>query len=126
MRSRLLLTLALVLVLPVIAHAQWINNGTAICLAAGGQYSPVAVSDGAGGAIITWFDQRAGNSDIYAQRIDAAGVVKWTGDGVAICTAAGNQNTPAIVSDGAGGAIITWYDLRAGTFDIYVQRVNSA
>ena len=125
MRSRLLLTIALLLS-PAIAHAQWINNGTAICLAVGGNYYPLAVSDGAGGAIITWQDQRAGNNDIYAQRIDASGVPKWTNDGVAICINVSAQYTPAIVADGAGGAIITWYDVRFGNSDIFVQRVNSA
>jgi hypothetical protein len=126
MRFRLLLTLTLILVLPVIANAQWINNGNAICLAAQGQYYPLAVSDGAGGAIITWQDNRSGTGDIYAQRIDASGVPKWTTDGVAICVAASFQYTPTIVADGAGGAIITWYDLRSGNSDIYVQRINSA
>lgn len=125
MRSRLLLILALVLVIPVIANAQWINNGTAICLAGGGQYFPVPAPDGAGGAIITWQDSRSGTNDIYAQRIDASGVPKWTSDGVAICTAAGTQFSPTIVSDGAGGAIIAWHDQRTGNYDIYVQRVNS-
>jgi predicted lipoprotein with Yx(FWY)xxD motif len=127
MRSRLLLTLALVIIVPVVAHAQWINNGTAICLALGNEFNPLAASDGAGGAIITWTDQRAGTNDIYAQRVDATGAVKWTTDGVAVCTAAGSQIVTSIVADGAGGAIMGWYDLRGGvTYDIYVQRVNSA
>jgi hypothetical protein len=125
MRIRVLLTFVL-LGLPTIATAQWINNGTAISLANGAQYYPTAAPDGAGGAIITWQDQRAGNYDIYAQRIDATGVAKWTSDGVAICTAANPQLNPAIVSDGAGGAIITWQDQRSGLYDIYVQRINSS
>ncbi len=40
----------------------------------------------------------------------------------AICTATGNQLYPTIVNDGAGGTIITWFDLRSGTFDIYAQK----
>ncbi len=31
------------------------------------------VANGVGGAIITWKDERSGNADIYAQRVDAAG-----------------------------------------------------
>ena len=76
---------------------------------------PTIVSDGAGGAIVTWQDYRSGNYDIYAQRISAGGAVQWTANGVALCTAAGSQYYPTIVSDGAGGAIVTWYDDRSGT-----------
>jgi predicted lipoprotein with Yx(FWY)xxD motif len=105
---------------------QWIND-VAICTAAGTQASPTIVSDGAGGAIITWEDNREGtNNDIYAQRVNSAGVLQWSPNGVAICTAVNNQNAPTIAGDGAGGAIIAWYDLRSGTnYDIYVQRVNA-
>ena len=46
------------------------------------------MSDGAGGAIITWQDSRSGGSDIYAQRIVGSGGVQWTADGVPISTAA--------------------------------------
>ncbi|MDO9391673.1 MAG: T9SS type A sorting domain-containing protein [bacterium] len=107
--------------------AQWTADGVAVCAAASSQYYPTIVSDGAGGAIITWQDYRSGTSnDIYAQRINALGVVQWTADGVAICTATADQNYPTIVSDGSSGAIITWYDVRSGTsYDIYAQRVNA-
>ncbi|HYQ86415.1 MAG TPA: T9SS type A sorting domain-containing protein [Bacteroidota bacterium] len=115
---------------------QWIvggdPNGVGVSTAADHQFFPIPVSDGAGGAIITWTDHRLGaSSDIYAQRVDAAGVRKWivSGDsnGVAITMAANDQDNARIVSDGAGGAIITWDDYRNGaSFDIYAQRVNSA
>jgi hypothetical protein len=56
--------------------------------------------------------------------VNAAGAVQWTTDGMALCTAAGDQGLPAIVSDGAGGAFVTWEDARSGNFDIYAQRVH--
>ncbi len=105
----------------------WTANGIAICAAGGDQQRPVIDSDGVGGAIIAWMDQRGGvYSDIYSQRVDGGGNIKWTGDGIALCAAFGNQYYPEIVSDGGGGAIVTWYDLRAGGADenIYAQRVN--
>ena len=104
------------------------NNGNvALSTAAGDQQVPTIASDGAGGAIVTWYDYRSGSADIYAQRVIAAGVPQWTANGVALCTAAGVQQSPTIVSDGAGGAIVTWQDLRGGTtYDIYAQRVNAA
>ena len=103
----------------------WNPNGTAICSANDIQYSPQLCSDGAGGAIITWFDNRSGNFNIYAQGIDSKGVLMWTIDGVAICTASGSQEEPQICSDGAGGAIIVWQDYRASNWDIYAQNVDS-
>jgi hypothetical protein len=106
--------------------AQWTANGVAISTAANDQLNPTIASDGAGGAIITWYDYRGGGSDIYAQRINSAGVVQWTADGVAISTAAFNQTYPIIASDSAGGAIITWNDFRSGGVDIYAQRINSS
>ena len=105
---------------------QWTANGVAICTVANDQGSPTIVSDGAGGAIVPWYDYRSGNADIYAQRVNASGAPQWTANGVAICTAASDQGSPTIVSDGAGGAIVTWYDYRSGNFDIYAQRVNAS
>ena len=104
------------------------NNGNVpLCTAANDQASPTIVSDGAGGAIVTWQDGRSGSYDIYAQRVNAAGVPQWTTDGVALCTAANDQTNSTIASDGAGGAIVTWNDVRSGTNnDIYAQRVTAA
>jgi Secretion system C-terminal sorting domain len=107
---------------------QWNTDGIAICNAASDQFSPKIINDGSGGAIITWYDNRNGNWDIYAQRIDASGAVQWTADGVAICTQPGNQNAQQIISDGAGGAIIAWSDGRVGgpNADINAQRINAS
>ncbi|MCC6349546.1 MAG: T9SS type A sorting domain-containing protein [Candidatus Eisenbacteria bacterium] len=104
----------------------WPANGRALCTAASNQASPTIASDGAGGAIVTWYDLRSGNNDIYAQHVLASGAVDpaWPANGRALCTAASSQSSPTIVADGAGGAIVTWYDYRSGTnSDIYAQHV---
>ena len=162
---------------------QWAINGVAICSADSDQVNPAIISDGSGGAIIAWQDKRSGNYDIYAQRINASGVLQWspsagdsvckavfdqvniamvsdrnggalltwedyrsnagtgiadiyaqklsaagvqqwTVNGIGVCTQAAAQHGPRIISDGSGGAFITWYDQRAGNYDIYAQRVN--
>jgi hypothetical protein len=87
------------------------------------------VSDGAGGAIVAWQDFRSGVTyDIYAQHILASGVVDpaWPANGLVIAAAAGNQQNPAIVPDGSGGAIIAWQDSRSMNDDIYAQHVFSS
>ena len=106
---------------------QWTPKGVPI--AVGGDYEspPKMVSDGGTGLILVWYDRRNfPNYDIYAQRVTASGVVQWTTNGVAICTATGEQLNPAITTDGSGGAIITWQDARSGTNDIYAQRINGS
>ncbi len=105
---------------------RWAANGVALCTSAGNQWSPQLVSDGAGGAIVTWSDHRNGaDYDIYVQRVDSSGTPLWTANGVALCTAANFQSHHRIVSDGSGGAIVTWDDLRTGNSKIYAQRVNA-
>ena len=105
---------------------QWVPNGIALCTAPNDQRYPVPATDGAGGAIVAWDDLRNGDLDIYAQRINAAGVVQWMGDGVELCTQPFIQYLPAILSDSAGGAFVTWPDFRNGTdYDIYGQRVDA-
>jgi hypothetical protein len=53
----------------------WVEDGVPICTAAGNQNEINLISDGSGGAIIVWRDERGADSDIYAQRVTAAGVV---------------------------------------------------
>jgi FlgD Ig-like domain len=105
--------------------AKWSIGGAPVCTVAGGEFFPVVASDGAGGAIFAWEDFRGFDPDIFVQRLDAAGTLKWTTTGVPMCTQAGTQDAPTIVADQAGGAIVTWEDHRTGTnYDVYAQRVN--
>ncbi|MEO5987960.1 MAG: hypothetical protein ABIU54_10195, partial [Candidatus Eisenbacteria bacterium] len=104
---------------------QWTTNGVALCTAVGEQVSPVVCGDGAGGAIVSWFDLRGPFSDIYAQRVTSAGAAAWAANGVAVCTASNNQQNPAILADGVGGAFVAWEDARtAGIDDLYAQRLG--
>ncbi len=106
---------------------QWVANGVAICALASNQTRPKPVPDGAGGAIISWADTRNPTTDIFAQRVNAAGATQWVANGVAVCTEVGSQSAPDIVSDNGGGAIIAWSDERTSVDDdIYAQRINGA
>jgi hypothetical protein len=104
--------------------ARWTTNGVGICTSAFNQQYPQAVTDGQGGAIIVWEDWRNGNLDVFAQRVDAGGVLWWALNGAYVCTAANNQTWVRAASDGAGGIIAAWMDSRNGNADIYAQRVN--
>jgi len=104
----------------------WPVNGLPVCADPAVQQSPVAVADGSGGALIAWLDRRDGNDDVYVHRVLAEGSVdaRWPADGRALCTDVAVQQSCAITSDGAGGAIVAWADFRnASNYDLYAARV---
>ncbi len=105
----------------------WTANGVPLCTASGDQIRCFITHDGVGGAIISWQDMRSGYYDTYAQRIDASGNTLWIRNGIAVCTAAYDQQWPRLATDGSGGAIITWQDYRnpSANYDIYAQRVDA-
>src|SRR3990167_2987574 len=102
----------------------WERSGVALCNAPGHESFPVITGNGAEGAIVAWVDTRNGNNDVFAQQVDGNGAVQWLTNGIPVCTVSGNQNYPVMVSDGAGGAILAWWDMRSGDFNIYAQRID--
>ena len=114
---------------PAASFASWTACGIDLASLSGSQFFPAIASDGAGGAIVAWMDARSsGEGDIYAQRLTASGEVApgWPTNGVALCTAAGGQTLPQIISDGSGGAIAVWRDYRSGNADVFAQHVTAA
>lgn len=107
------------------------SNPIPICEAEGDQVSITMSNDKYFGAIISWMDQRMGvgsaNLDIYAQRIDSSGNIKWKKDGEIICNAKWEQSAPEIISDNKGGGIVIWQDgrLTGGIQLIYAQNICS-
>ncbi|UCD20260.1 MAG: hypothetical protein JSU64_03740, partial [candidate division WOR-3 bacterium] len=106
-------------------NAVWQPNGVVLCTAVSAKQNIDITPDGSGGAIVTWLDNRDYNKDVYAQRIDAAGDTLWPASAVALCTEPTYQSDPRIASDGSGGAIITWLDIRGTSDAIYAQRVDA-
>jgi len=104
---------------------QWATDGIAVCDTINRQSSGQLVSDGNGGAIFCWVDERNGNRSIYAQRVNSFGQRFWSNQGNAICTA-DSSSSPKIVFDGKSGAIICWQDKRSGNWDIYAQHIDSS
>jgi len=106
----------------------WGDGGKVVCTDPESQLYHRIIEDEAGGCIITWWDYRNGNADIYAQRVDSAGNILWDSSGVPICVSLLDQEDPQIVTDGSGGAIIMWEFRQgaAGETGLYAQRINSA
>ena len=118
------------------ARVQWVNASGVIQWGADG--APLSTISsarrdlaiardvgGAGGAIVAWREVNGlgGLSDIYAQKVNAAGVIQWGASGTPVVASNMNSETlPALVSDGAGGAFFIWL----GSNGARAQRLNSA
>jgi len=104
----------------------WDTLGVPVIRFTGDQTGIQVVSDDAGGVIVTWKDNRNGNNDIYAQRLNPNGQRLWDTLGVEICVWNGEQTVPVMCPDGSGGAVIAWQDTRNGNNDIYAQRITAS
>ncbi len=108
----------------------WGSNSVVVCNAPYTQDGARLTTDGAGGAIIAWEDQRVlgapFESDIYVQRILANGIAAWTTNGVEICNETGWQHSVLLKPDLNSGAFLVWADLRTGSIGLYIQHVNNS
>jgi len=91
------------------------------------QEYPSVAADGDGNAVVVWRDDRTGNGDIYAQKLDASGNKLWTTD-VRVNSDSGTtwQWSPTVVVDRSGNAVVVWEDHRNGNVDIYAQKLNGS
>jgi hypothetical protein len=110
---------------------QWDEGGKLICRNLGRQEDPEVIYSGDGNWIFAWVDYRntpdvieAG--DVYAQKVNSNGDPLWNPDAVAVCVAPRIQISLRLVSDGEGGVVIIWQDLRNMNPDIFAQRITSA
>ena len=112
-------------------HAQWVQNtliNTPVCTEFGKQNDVRLLGDDHHGVFLAWKDARNGNNnpDIYVQHMDSLGHAQWTYNGMPICIDTADQSTPNLCTDGMGGFIVTWSDLRSGLErDVYAQRVSA-
>lgn len=104
---------------------QWGLSGVNICSVAGKPDSFDIISNGSGGAIIAWQDNRRGNWDVYSQLISDSGIPAWGTNGSIVCSAPNDQVGITMAQDEQGGAVIAWQDYRNSNWDIFAQRINS-
>jgi Secretion system C-terminal sorting domain len=86
------------------------------------------VSDGHGSAILSGIQFTSGPPNFEAegriQHVDSTGRLLWGASGKIFAPDADVETFPAIVSDGAGGALVTWDDTTSGRRARYVARFN--
>jgi hypothetical protein len=103
---------------------QWTTDGVVVTPPGSMQYGQVIASDGAGGAVVGWYDYRNGDADVYAQRLDGSGALLWTSGGVPVCALTGSVTAIAMTPTELGGTIFTWEDPRGGPIRLYAQRLS--
>ena len=107
----------------------WGDNGVVVVNAHGRQEDPQLVTDGNGGAYVIWMDYRDesdSEGDVYAQHVNSTGNIQWGNEGVALVDKSGQQSSPNICSDGAGGAFVIWKDNAESSYgDIYATHLSS-
>ncbi len=106
----------------------WTNDGNLVCVqpVISAQILPKAVSDGAGGAIVVWIDNRNGANALFAQRIDSLGTRLWASAGMAVATTSSQVTYFCLAADGASGAVISWASQPGLSSDIHAQRLNAS
>ncbi len=125
----LLLAAIVALSAAVPAGATWTHDpleNLQITSAIYGQFKPQICTDGAGGAIVAWLDNRAASNvyTVYAQHILPTGLVDptWPVDGLLVSSSKSIQQTLLMIADGSGGAFVSWNDYRTN-FTSAVQHV---
>jgi hypothetical protein len=86
----------------------------------------VIVPDGNGGALIAWKNTDENNhSDVWAQHVLSNGVALWGEQGINV-SAQGKADSPVMIPDGNGGAIVAWYGTSVSSnYGIFTQRLSA-
>lgn len=80
--------------------------------------APVSVTtDSLGGAVVWWRTALRGDPapQLRAQRVTASGILEWQNGGILIEQSFSPAGTTASVTDGAGGAFVTWCSARGAS-----------
>lgn len=104
----------------------WPADGVPVCRVPGSQFVARVAPDATGGVFVVWHDARNAQTlgtrhDLYFQRLTSTGsrAPAWLENGNPVLIAADDQNTPGLVADGVGGALIAWEDTRSSLSDVY-------
>ena len=117
--------LCFTLFIPYVAKAQvqWEENGIQTASYTITNTNQKAIADGHGGFFLVWEDTPDGDSDIYAQWVDASSTKRWGSSGRVVSGASANQKKPALALDGAGGLYVAWHDELSG--DVLGQHIDA-
>lgn len=132
---RLFMTLLLLMLSLGSLYAQWSADPAVntVLDKPGDQRAPLMATDGKGGAIVAWNEDRG----VFANWVDKYGFRQWGAEGMRITPVGRIAALTNMVSDGAGGAVIVWEDFTKARevgdevvsiieTEIFAQRVDSS
>ncbi len=94
------------------------------------QHRPRVSVSNLGWFVVTWYDNRFGDDDIFAQVFDSAGTPLDSNIRVNQGILGARQAFPDVTTDGAGNFTVVWVDWRNGVYpanpDIYSRKYTSA
>ncbi len=106
---------------------QWAPEGIPICDAPGSRGRASALSDGNGGAIVMFLDQRTPTWSIAGQRLGPDGERLWTSDGIVFGPGwLDDDYGPTAISDDDGGSLLIRQVATPSWRELYAHRVTSA
>jgi hypothetical protein len=91
------------------------------------QTEPTVAMDAAGDFVVAWQGKGGTGWDIYARRVNAAGVAQG-GQFLVNTTTIGDQMYPGVAMDGNGDFVVTWQSQGqdGSGWGVYAQRYNAA
>ncbi len=94
------------------------------------QHKPRVSISNEGWFVVTWYENRFGDDDIFAQVFDSLGVPLDTNILINQDVNGARQAFPDVTTDGAGNFTVVWVDWRNGVYpanpDIYSRKYTSA
>jgi hypothetical protein len=122
------LVLLLASIAPGLALAAWPTNSAVnvpVNTVPSSKSDAVMAPDSCGGGIVVWRDGRDGVEQLYAQRVDAFGQLRWDPNGVHVAPSSSGQYYFSVAPDGAGGCFIAWTESRISGSgnDVFLQHL---
>lgn len=103
----------------------WDSAGIPICIQKGIQKNINVNSDNQN-IFIVWEDFRFDRGgDIYLQKIDFFGNIKWKENGIVVSNVDGSEGEPQVVPDYSGGCFISWIEKILKVNKTYIQYINA-
>lgn len=107
--------------------AGWPANGRLVCNASADQLHAAIASDGAGGAFVAWTDLGVSPRKLSAHHVLGSGALDpaWPASGLTISSTLSDSSAASLLADGAGGVFVAWQDVRTGTGDVWLHRLQT-
>ena len=100
----------------------WQADGVAVSIGESDQAAPDVIGDGAGGALIVWQDDRAGDYDLRWARLDASGTISPAVGGEVLVQSPSDQRAVRLVPGGSVNFVTVWQEADAGAIRLRAAR----